>query len=128
MQIIERSTSVQRLVYVSPVERADFKHINAKRYLFNWKKFYDDNSIFKLSLIDNDDILGLIALRDYPQEDRIQIKLLAVSCGKYRQEQRLRADCGVPNRFCRYRGSPKIQEVSSIVFNPKNGIKATLYK
>ena len=56
MHIIERETSVQRLVHILPVEHADYKHLTTNRYLFKWNKFKNEYNIYKLMLVDSDDI------------------------------------------------------------------------
>jgi hypothetical protein len=79
MYITELITNENKLVHISKVDDADFKRITIKRYLFNWKKLKNECEIYKLTLIDSDDILGLIVLIDYPEEERTEIKLLTSS-------------------------------------------------
>lgn len=79
MYITEQISNENKLVHVRKVENEDFKQITVKRYLFNWKKLKGSCNIYKLTLIESDDILGLIALVDYPEEERTEIKLLGSS-------------------------------------------------
>jgi len=48
-----------------------------KRYSFNWKE-EQKNQVFKLTLKDKNDILGLMSLKIFPAELRIHISLLAL--------------------------------------------------
>jgi hypothetical protein len=50
-----------------------------KQFSFNWKNVKKQYPVYKLTVLDNNDILGLIALVEYLEEERIEIKLLAVS-------------------------------------------------
>ena len=79
MHITELISNEHKLAYIREVEDSDFKQITVKRFMFNWKKLKNECKIYKLTLTDSDDILGLIALIDYPQEERTEIKLLTSS-------------------------------------------------
>jgi len=79
MHVIEQATKENRQVIVQKISEADFKRITIKRYFFNWKKLKGLSDIYKLTQINDDDILGLIALTDFQDEQRIEIKLLAAS-------------------------------------------------
>jgi len=62
-----------------------FKLITKKRYFFDWKKEESVADLFKLTLQGESEILGLLALTDFPREFRIQIHLLCVSRENYGQ-------------------------------------------
>lgn len=79
MYITELISNEKLLVHIQKVEKTDFKQITVRRYLFNWKLLKDRCNIYKLTLRGNEDILGLIALIDYPAEERTEIKLLVSS-------------------------------------------------
>ena len=79
MYITELITNERKSVQIKLIEDIDFKQITTKRYTFNWRKLKTECIIYKLNLIDSEDILGLIALVDYPEEERTEIKLLSVS-------------------------------------------------
>ena len=55
------------------------KAISKRPYFFDWKATAKESSVFKLRIAGNEDILGLLALIDYPDEQRIEVKLLAVA-------------------------------------------------
>jgi len=87
MAIIEVATGRKLKSSVTPLVNADFKQITKKRYFFDWKKERGTCDLFKLTLQGESDILGLLALIDFPQEFRVQIHLLCVSRenqGKYK--------------------------------------------
>lgn len=67
---------------------SDFRTINKKRYFFNWHVLKGECELMKLVLSANDDIVGLLALVDYPEEQRLDIRLLTVSAeNKGKQKQ-----------------------------------------
>jgi hypothetical protein len=78
MTIQETSSGKIYNVEILPLEDIDFKSIDKKRYFFDWKteKAYE---IYKLKIINSNDILGIISLERIPQEWRIHIRLLTVS-------------------------------------------------
>ena len=78
MTIQETSSGKIYNVEILPVEDIDFKSIDKKRYFFDWKteKAYE---IYKLKIINSNDILGIISLERIPEEWRVHIRLLTVS-------------------------------------------------
>lgn len=81
MSLTEKTTNTDKPVRVGVVVDEDYKLLTKKRYFFAWKsfKFRTDTRVFKLQTYDNDDILGVMALIDFPLEKRIEINLLASS-------------------------------------------------
>ena len=79
MKIIDVASGEQIECEIVPLEKEDVKNIPASRYFFNWKKEADDGSLFKLRILGEMDIKGVMKLIDVPEEERIEIKLLAVS-------------------------------------------------
>jgi hypothetical protein len=79
MAIIEVATGRKLQSSVTPLVNADFKQITKKRYFFDWKKERGISDLFKLTLKGESEILGLLALVDFPREFRMQIHLLCVS-------------------------------------------------
>lgn len=78
MFIIDRLTGKRHTVVIEPVLSTDYKSVTKPKYFFNWKteKKY---SVYKLRRSDKNTILGLISLINHLEEQRIEIKLLAVS-------------------------------------------------
>jgi hypothetical protein len=79
MYIIEVSGGFRKKVVIILVEELDFKILTRKRYFFIWKSLKQSASIYKLLIEGEEDILGVMALIDFPEEKRIEIKLLASS-------------------------------------------------
>lgn len=65
-------------VVIERVREEDFKKMTKARFFFNWKT-EKDNEVYKLTLAGTDEILGLMSLVNYPDEQRYQINLLSVS-------------------------------------------------
>jgi hypothetical protein len=78
MTIQETSSGKIYNVEILPVEDIDFNSIDKKRYFFDWKteRAYE---IYKLKIINSNDILGIISLERIPEEWRVHIRLLTVS-------------------------------------------------
>jgi hypothetical protein len=68
MHILELASGELRTANITEVNRSDFRKISVKRYLFRWKQLAEEFRLFKLTLSDSDDILGLMALFEYPEE------------------------------------------------------------
>lgn len=123
MYIIARATNELRQVHVLPVENDDFKKLAVKRYWFNWKRLKNGSTIYKLTFTNDDDILGLIALVDYPAEERTEIKLLAVSAenvGRNKQYERI-AGCLIA--FAGSEAVRKFKNYPALSLIPKTEIK-----
>lgn len=69
---------------IEKVIKSDYKLISkSKEYIFKWSG-ESNNEVYKIYLKDqNDEILGLISLIDYPEEYRIHLNLIEVG-GKNR--------------------------------------------
>lgn len=78
MNTVEVSSEVKNSIEILPVNENDYKSITKKRYFFDWKKD-QDFEVYKLCILNSNDILGLISLEKIPEEWRIQIRLLTVS-------------------------------------------------
>jgi DTW domain-containing protein YfiP len=123
MYIIKKLTTEHIAVHVREVDNNDFKQITIKRYLFNWKKLRDTCKIYKLTQIDSEDILGLIALIDFPEEERTEIKLLTVSIeniGKQKQFDRI-AGCLIA--FAAREAVRKFKKFPALSLIPKTELK-----
>ncbi len=73
------------------VKESDYTRISKKRYFFNWKieKSY---LVYKLEIKDQKDIIGLISIDIIDEEQRIEIRLLAVAkeqIGNYKTLDRI---------------------------------------
>ena len=79
MKIIELASGAKQSIVISKVEDDEFKILTKKRYSFIWKIEKNQASIYKLQIEEQKDILGVMALVDFPTESRMEIKLLASS-------------------------------------------------
>ena len=66
MIIIDTLTGQPEHVRVAKVELVDFKKLDSKRYFFNWKKYKTGYSVYKLLKLNEEDILGVVAILDVP--------------------------------------------------------------
>jgi hypothetical protein len=64
-------------VVISELEDKEFVLLTQKRYSFKWKQLKGKAKIYKLQINGEDDILGVMALDDFPDESRVEIKLLS---------------------------------------------------
>lgn len=78
MKIIETSTGKTHKIEILPVEEEDFKLLKEEKYFFDWQ-IEEKEEIYKLQIVGNNEILGLISLERIPEEWRIHIRLLTVS-------------------------------------------------
>ena len=81
MALVEIKTNKKIKVKIVPVEEDDYKLLTKKRYYFSWKPFKNRRGVlvYKLQISGDDDILGVMALIEVPDESRIKIDLLACS-------------------------------------------------
>jgi hypothetical protein len=79
MYIIEVSTQCRKKVVIMPIEPEDLLFLTRKRYSFSWKSLRHISTIYKLLIEGEEDILGVMALVDFPFEKRTEIRLLASS-------------------------------------------------
>ncbi|TWW01109.1 N-acetyltransferase [Chitinophaga pinensis] len=79
MLITRRETGTNEEVQITALEDKDLKKLTQSRYFFDWKKAREEGTVYKLSLVEGDDILGLISLIEVSVEKRVEIALLCVS-------------------------------------------------
>ena len=78
MVISEISTGSKLEVEIRPLLDVDYKSITKSRYFFDWK-LERNNEVFKLTLKDSNDILGLVSFIVLKNDFRVHINLLSVS-------------------------------------------------
>lgn len=78
MVVLEVEKGRLRQVVIEPVTGSDFKQITKRRYFFDWK-VEQLQDVFKLRIVGEEDILGLISFETMPMEWRIHVRLLTVS-------------------------------------------------
>ena len=79
MVITEVGTGRRKAIFIMEVEPEDFRSLTKKRFSFVWKSFKTSTRIYKLQIEGAEGILGAMGLVDWPEEKRIEIKLLACS-------------------------------------------------
>ncbi|MFX1703522.1 hypothetical protein PV783_06195 [Chitinophaga sp. CC14] len=79
MKIIEKSSGISIDVLIQLIEKEDFKTVSGEWFSFDWKKLVKSSEVYKLVLPPEHNILGLVCLIYYPEEERVEIKLLEVS-------------------------------------------------
>lgn len=79
MYIIQVRTGSKRKVLITEAVTEDFKQLTKKRFSFDWLQYKNLLPVYKLQIQQEKDILGVIALEEWPEEKRIEIKLLASS-------------------------------------------------
>lgn len=77
MEITLVAIGEKKKITIRLVEGEDFKKLTKKRFSFSWKSLKSKAELYKLQIAGEDDILGVMALTDFPAEKRIEIKLLA---------------------------------------------------
>jgi hypothetical protein len=123
MHIIERTSNEMKQVHVRLVDDSDFKTITVRRHSFNWKKIKNESLIYKLTLINSKDILGLIAIVDYPEEQRSEIKLLAVSAENLGKEKKFEGIAGCLIAFACKEALLKFKDFPCVSLIPKTELK-----
>jgi hypothetical protein len=78
MYIKEVSTGKTYQIEILPLENSDFKLLSNTQYFFNWNE-EDNQEAYKLVLIGQNEIQGLVSIERIPSEWRIHIRLLTVS-------------------------------------------------
>lgn len=76
---ISRASDQKKMsIRIGLVENSDYKNITKTRFSFDWKK-EKTNQVYKLTLDGEEDILGLVSISFFENEERVEIRLLAVS-------------------------------------------------
>jgi hypothetical protein len=78
VQILYLHTNERKDIVIELVTREDYKGITKAKYFFNWAK-EKQNIVFKLRMSDSEEILGLMSLKHFKEEKRLEIVLLASS-------------------------------------------------
>lgn len=79
MYVIQEGTGKKYEVTVTHIDPAEIAQINkTKRFAFNWnkEKFFN---VYKLTLNDTDEPIGMLSIADRPTDYALEIRLLASS-------------------------------------------------
>lgn len=121
MYVVEVKNSKKYEIEIAPVEPNDLKSITKKKYFFNWKLETNYN-IYKLSIKDHPEILGLVSFEIIPEEWRIHIRLLSVSIqnkGKTKLHERI---VGNLLTFISKMAIKEFAELACVSLKPKGAI------
>jgi hypothetical protein len=104
------------------VKESDFKKITKKRYFFNWKieKSY---TVYKLEILDQKDILGLVSIDIFDEEQRIEIRLLAVAKEQLGKDKTLDRIAGSLFAFIARFAVKKYGALAAVSLRPKTALK-----
>jgi hypothetical protein len=123
MAIIEVATGQKLMVSITPLADADFKQITKKEYFFDWKKERGNCDLFKLTLRGGAEILGLLALIDFPREFRVRIHLLCVSRENFGNAKKYEGIAGCLIAFTGRLAISKYFEQACISLLPKTELR-----
>lgn len=80
MKVVRRSDGLKLEAFISEVVATDYKLVvDSRQYLFDWRleRFSD---VYKLTLAsDSEQLLGMMSLDDYPEQERLNINQLEVN-------------------------------------------------
>lgn len=79
MEILDKVFGKTYSVTVSKVSTVDLKKLTKNKYSFNWETISKTCLLYKLTIEDKDEILGVMALVNHPSDNRVEIKLIACS-------------------------------------------------
>jgi len=122
MKIIEAKTNRRHNVEIRLVEKNDFKNITKRRYFFEWKtekKFH----VYKLTIENDEDILGLVSFEIIPDEWRIHIRLLTVSKENKGKEKKYEKIVGNLLTFVSKISLREFAEMACVSLKPKDSIR-----
>lgn len=78
MFVVHAKTNQKIDVEILPISERDYTRLGTENYYFNWideKEFH----VYKLTIVGQDEILGVVSLDFIDAESRIEIRLLATS-------------------------------------------------
>ncbi|MES2419267.1 MAG: hypothetical protein V4541_13850 [Bacteroidota bacterium] len=79
MYVLNNSTGEKQSVTITKIDAAEVSQINkAKQFDFNWNK-EKPFRVYKLTIEDKDEPIGLLSLDERPQDYALEIRLLASS-------------------------------------------------
>lgn len=121
MYVIEVISGNRHKVEVLLLKPEELGSIQRKRFFFDWK-LEKEFEIYKICLVSNSEILGLMSVEDIPEEWRIHIRLLSVSTenkGKSKTYDRI---VGNLLTFISKVALKKYEELACVSLKPKRQI------
>ncbi len=121
MKIREVSTGELFKTEILPVEESDYRRITKKRYFFDWKQ-ERKQEVYKLRIVGEDDILGLVSIDRISEEFRIHIRLLTVSIENKGREKQYENIAGNLLTFVARAALKSYKELACVSLIPKGVI------
>ncbi len=76
MYIINKNTGIKRKIVIEQLNQTDILALkNHEQFTFEWN-LEGENDVYKLRLKEQEEILGLLSIMDYPKEFRVHINLV----------------------------------------------------
>lgn len=112
------SSAQKRTATIQKVTNADYKRITKKEYFFNWRleKLYD---VYKLTIENDEAILGLISVDRFDSEYRIDIRLLSVSVEHFGTKKKIDRIAGNLIAFAGRLAIARYGKLAAISLTPK---------
>jgi len=123
MHVIESQGGTKSLVVVRTLDKGDLAKIKRKEYFFDWKSARKGADVYKLCLVDDDSIIGLVALVNVPTDQRIEIKLLASSKANVGSSKKYEGIAGCLLSFACREAISLYGELACISLLPKTELK-----
>ncbi|SMC44008.1 hypothetical protein [Pedobacter africanus] len=92
MYLLHSASQIKKAAVVKRIAPADLVQINNERFVFDWSNMAKDCELYQLNLINDDEILGIMAIKDSSEQHWIEIKLLESSMenvGRQKEYQRI---------------------------------------
>lgn len=88
MKLIDTKTGETLDAVIEKLIKSVIKKLKGnKKFTFDWS-LEVENDVYKINLLDEDEILGLVSIIDYPEEFRLHINLIE-SSKAYREKKKL---------------------------------------
>jgi hypothetical protein len=88
MKLIDTKTGEKLKATIEKLIKATIKKLKGnKKFTFDWS-LEIENNVYKINLLEEDEILGLVSIIDYPEEFRLHINLIE-SSKVYRGKKKL---------------------------------------
>ncbi|MBN8702736.1 MAG: N-acetyltransferase [Bacteroidetes bacterium] len=111
------------VVEIKPVEGIDYKLISKSKFFFNWET-EKKRSVFKLTKLNSEEILGLISLIVIKKEKRIEINLLSVSKENRGRKQKYKGIAGALIAYASREAIKLFGHEACVSLTPKTELKA----
>jgi len=123
VHIIEVSTGELIEIEISEVVEKDFEIIDEEKYFFDWNEYKGSHKVYKLMISKEPQILGLMALREFQNEYRVEVSLIACSRENYSQSKRYDKIAGCLLAFACREAIKTYGYMAAVSLKPKTVLK-----